>query len=139
MRLVEDQIVQVAGDNDEMLDAVNDARESIGEFFKAFENPLPNQTDFHIKACFEDGTDAEHIWLSDIDFTTRPATGVVSNEPEIRSVSYMERVPFLPDQISDWMYREDGRLVGGFTTKVLLRAQSRQAELIALAGQKLPM
>lgn len=133
MPLVQDRIVHVAGDSSPMLEAINQARASIGDFFKAFENPQPNQSDFRIKARIEDGPLNEHIWLSALDFKTTPATGVVSNEPGIRSVAYQQRVPFLPDQISDWMYREDGRLVGGFTTKLLLvRAKSRPRGLLGL-------
>lgn len=132
MRLIEDKIVSVAGCNEEMNDAIDRARSSIGKFFDAFENPKPNQTAFLIKAKFEDGETSEHIWLADLDFKTSPATGIVANEPGIKSLSYMERVKFLPDQITDWMYMEDGRLVGGFTTKVLLRASSKRGGLLSL-------
>src|ERR1700691_2997575 len=100
MRLIEDKIVSVAGCNEEMNDAIDQARSSIGEFFNAFENPQTNQSAFLIKARFEDGETSEHIWLADLDFTTQPATGIVANEPGIGSLSYMERVPFIPDQIS---------------------------------------
>lgn len=139
MLLLEDQVVHVAGDNDEMMEAVNAARATITEFFEALKNPKPNRTDFFINATFEDGTRVEHLWLCDLDFESKPATGVVANEPEIGSVSYLERVPFLPDQISDWMYREDGRLVGAFTTKVLLRASTRPGGLTALREPALAM
>jgi uncharacterized protein YegJ (DUF2314 family) len=139
MQVVEDQIVQVAVDNDEMLDAVNEARASIREFFKAFANPQPNHTDFHLKARFQDGDSCEHIWLSDLDFKTQPATGVVSNEPRIGSAGSMERVRFLPDQVSDWMYRKDGVLVGGFTTRVQLRAKARRGGVLDLFDREFAM
>ena len=139
MRIVEDEVVPVEGANDTMSDAIDQARSSIGDFFKAFENPQPGQTDFHIKARFTDGTQAEHIWLSELDFKTRPATGIVSNEPQIGSVSFMERVAFLPDQISDWMYRDGGRVVGGFTTKVLLRAKFTPGGFAGLLKRRLKM
>jgi uncharacterized protein YegJ (DUF2314 family) len=134
-----DEVVPVATGNHTMSEAINQARASISEFFKAFNNPQPNQTDFLIKACFEEGDEVEHIWLSDLDFKTRIATGVVANEPCIRTLSYLERVQFLPDQITDWMYREDRRLVGGFTTKVLLRAKLKQGGLQALLERLRPM
>ena len=139
MRLIEDEIVPVAGCNEEMTDAIDQARSSMCDFFDAFENPKPNQTSFLIKARFEDDGSSEHIWLADLDFTTQPATGIVANEPDIRSLTYMERVPFLPDQVSDWMYTENGKLVGGFTTKVLLRAQSRRGGFLNLLKHSLKM
>jgi len=132
----QDVVLPVAGSNIEMGDAIDQARATIGDFFKAFENPQPGQTGFSIKARFEDDCASEHIWLAELDFTTRPATGVVANEPQIESVSFMERVPFLPDQISDWMYLEHGRLIGGFTTRVLLRASKRGGLLDLLTSPR---
>jgi len=130
MREIEDEIVTVCGNNDTMNDAISEARASISQFLDAFKSPKPNQTHFYIKARFDDENGgAEHIWLADLDFKTKPATGVISNEPAIRTLSYLERVPFLPDQISDWMYYENGRLVGGYTTKLLLRAKSKEGGL----------
>jgi uncharacterized protein YegJ (DUF2314 family) len=139
LKVIEDQIVQVAGTNQEMEDAVDQARSSIGEFFAAFENPQPNQTSFLIKARFVDGETSEHIWLADLDFNSRPATGIVSNEPGISSLTYLERVPFLPDQVSDWMYLQDGRLVGGFTTRVLLRASAKPGGFDGLLKRRFKM
>lgn len=132
MKVIKDEIIPVAGCNEEMENAIDEARSSIGKFFSAFESPKPNQTSFLIKARFEEADSSEHIWLADLDFNTQPATGVVANEPDIKTLTYMERVPFLPDQISDWMYMENGQLVGGFTTKVLLRAKSKLGGLPGL-------
>lgn len=132
----QDIVVPVAGANQEMGDAIDQARASMQDFFKAFENPQPGQTGFSIKARFDDDSSSEHIWLADLDFSTRPATGLVANEPQIESVSYMERVPFLPDQITDWMYLEHGRLIGGFTTRVLLRASKRGGLLDLLTNPR---
>ena len=133
MQQIEDEIVPVCGNNNAMNDAINEARESIGQFFKAFNRPSPNQTGFYLKARFDDGNGgAEHIWLTELDFKTKIATGVVSNEPAIKTVTYLDRVQFLPDQISDWMYYEDGHLVGGFTTRLLLRAKGKAGGLRSL-------
>ncbi len=138
---MEDNFVAVAGCNDEMVTAIREARASLGDFFKAYLNPQPNQTSFLIKAKFVDSEDRpEYIWLADLVFEKgQSPTGVVANEPRIKGLSYMERVPFLPAQITDWMYMQDGELVGGFTTRVLLRAQSKRGGLSGLLKHKLHM
>jgi uncharacterized protein YegJ (DUF2314 family) len=64
---------------------------------------------------------------------------VVANEPRIKGLSYMERVSFLPAQITDWMYMQDGKLVGGFTTRVLLRSQAKRGGLLGRLKHKLHM
>jgi uncharacterized protein YegJ (DUF2314 family) len=141
MSRIEDEIVPVAACNDEMAEAIEQARASFGDFLKAFREPKPNQTGFHVKARFDEGEGegAEHLWLADISFKEKIATGVVMNEPRIESVHYLERVPFLPDQISDWMYMEDGKMIGGFTTKVLLKAKFKPGGFRELLKHKLKM
>jgi uncharacterized protein YegJ (DUF2314 family) len=113
-------ITPVASDDPTMLSAINEARRSFELFLEAFFNPKPNQNRFLVKIGFEEG--AEHIWLADLDLSANPPTGVVANEPKIKSVDYMQRVPIDFLYLSDWMYYEDDVLVGGFTTKVLSHA-----------------
>ena len=36
----------------------------------------------------------------------------------------MQWVSFDPDDITDWMYIEDGRLIGGYTTRLLRERMS---------------
>ena len=98
--------------------AIETARNSISEFFRAFHLPRKAQTDFRIQALFVDGDQREYVWLSDIDFSTRPATGIVCERPALRTVSYRKRVGFRPEQMTDWMYRDRGQLVGGYTIKL---------------------
>lgn len=113
------RIVTVDGGDEEMLRAINAARQSLKQFLETFFAPKLNQRSFLLKVAFHDQDRTEHIWLADLDLMSTPPTGVVANEPIISTISYMERVPFTAGEITDWMYYEDERLVGGFTTKVL--------------------
>ncbi len=72
------------------------------------------------------GERTEHIWLADLDLSTMPGTGTVANETDFPGLTYMQRASFKPDQITDWMYLEDDKLVGGYTTRVLLRRTKPQ-------------
>jgi uncharacterized protein YegJ (DUF2314 family) len=113
--------VDVRNEDSEMNDAIAQARASLNQFFDAFESPQPNQRHFLLKARFQEGDAFEHIWLADLDLSTNPARATVANEPRIQGIKYMERVTFTPEQITDWMFEEDGRLIGGFTTQLLKR------------------
>jgi uncharacterized protein YegJ (DUF2314 family) len=115
-------IVEVDGGDEEMLEAINSARQSLKRFLEAFFAPKANQRSFLLKVAFEDQGETEHIWLADLDLNSSPPTGVVANEPRIRSLAFMQRVPFEFKLITDWMYYEDDCLVGGFTTRVLRRS-----------------
>jgi uncharacterized protein YegJ (DUF2314 family) len=116
------EIVSVSGDDEEMVSAINNARQSLKQFLEAYFAPKSNQRSFLLKVAFEEKGETEHIWLADLDLHSSPLTGVVANEPRIRSVSFMERVPFEAKLITDWMYYEDDCLVGAFTTRVLKRS-----------------
>jgi uncharacterized protein YegJ (DUF2314 family) len=120
-----DNIISVDGEDAEMLAAISQAKESIESFLQAFFNPKPNQESFLLKVAFEHQTGREHIWLADLDLNSTPPTGVVANETEIKGLEFMSRTEFSMGNITDWMYLEDGFLMGGFTTRLL---QAREAK-----------
>jgi len=114
-----DEVVSVDGQDEQLLSAINAARQSLRQFLDAFFSPKPNQRNFLLKVAFNVESRTEHIWLADLDLMASPPTGVVANEPRTPSLTYMDRVPFDPVLVSDWMYYEDDCLVGAFTTRVL--------------------
>ena len=61
----------------------------------------------------------EHIWLADLNFSGPKPRGVIANEPRMDSLRFMEEVTFDPSDVTDWMYVEGGRLVGGYTTRLI--------------------
>jgi uncharacterized protein YegJ (DUF2314 family) len=65
------------------------------------------------------GDQVEHIWLADLDFSRPKPRGVVANEPKIQGLRFKHPVDFDPAYVSDWMYVDNGTLVGGYTTRVL--------------------
>ena len=116
---VPDPIVGVPAENRQMNAAIDQARATLPQFFQAMANPRPNQQSFLVKVEFRRGPEVEHIWVADLDFTGKTPRGVIANEPRIKGIRFMEQVSFDRADISDWMYLEDGRLVGGYTTRVI--------------------
>src|SRR6516225_5834405 len=114
-----DEVVSVDGQDEQLLSAINAARQSLRQFLDAFFSPKPNQRNFLLKVAFDAEGQTEHIWLTDLDLMASPPTGVVANEPETLPLTYMDRVPFDPALVTDWMYYEADCLVGAFTTRVL--------------------
>lgn len=114
-----DEVVGFASDDVEMEAAICAAKASIGQFFEAYFNPSRTQTSFLVKAVFDDGESMEHIWIADLDFSGERVRGVVANEPHLPTLKFMQPVEFDPPQITDWMYVDDGYLVGGYTTQVI--------------------
>lgn len=99
--------------------AIRKAKDTIRQFFEAFFEPNERQKSFLVKVVFDEGDQREHIWLADLDFSGEKPSGVIANEPNLPSLKFMQRVEFEPSYISDWMYIEDGYLVGGYTIRVI--------------------
>jgi uncharacterized protein YegJ (DUF2314 family) len=114
--------------------AIDEARRNLRTFFEAFIAPKANQTSFLLKVLFEVDGEREHIWMADINAAVFPLEGTVANEPRLPGLEFMKRTTFHPMQISDWMYLEDGYLVGGFTTQAI-RARLSPAKRIEYDAQ----
>ena len=83
------------------------------------------KTAFSVKMAFTDGGGTEHIWLAPVTYDGTSFRGTVNNEPQIvRSVKMGQKVTVAPAQISDWMYVENRKLVGGQTLRVMRDALS---------------
>ena len=116
-------------DDDQQLErAVRHARRTVGQFITALRTPPPNSRDFLVKKLFvaKDGT-AEHIWLADVKFNGNRFVGVVDNKPnKISGLKIGDRQSVNPDEITDWSYVENGKLVGGYTIRVLYAEMSAE-------------
>ena len=107
------------------------AQSGLWAFFRAFRGVRPVRTAFCLKVRFRAGEQTEHIWLADIDASRSPMQGTVGNVPRLPHLAFMQRVTFALSDVTDWMYVEDGFLVGGYTTR-LIRSRLSPEEL---AGQ----
>jgi uncharacterized protein YegJ (DUF2314 family) len=110
----------VEGDDPQMTAAINQARATVDQFIAALKNPTDVQADFSVKLPVVDGDQVEHMWLSDVRYADGRFTGQIANEPlEISTVALGDDAEVAADQISDWMYVDDGRLMGGYTIRRL--------------------
>ena len=101
-----------------MRKAVDEAHKTVGEFIKALQHRSAGQTDFEVKKPFVDGNNVEHIWLSDVEFAGGRFKGKVDNAPtKIHGLKMGQVVSVNPDEISDWAYVDNGKLVGGYTIR----------------------
>ncbi len=113
--------VQAVEEDDPRINAaIAEARASVQRFIAAFEQPPPNSTGFAIKRAFFDGDEQEHFWLVPIAFRNGRFVATVSNEPlNVHTVRMGQQVEVAPEEISDWMYLDQGKLVGGYTVRAI--------------------
>jgi len=114
----EPEYYQVQNEHAAMHQAVIKARKTVGKFIDALKHPAAGQTDFEVKKPFVQGSDVEHIWLSDVQFTGSRFQGRVDNTPlKIHGLKVGQLVSVNPNEISDWVYVDNGKLVGGYTIR----------------------
>ena len=108
-------------ENDAAMDqATRHARRRVDKFIAALQHPAPGQRDFQVKKLFIKDGKGEHIWLADVKFVGNRFVGVVDNRPaNIPGLKVGAKASVNPDEISDWSYVDNGRLVGGYTIRVL--------------------
>jgi len=115
-----------AGDVD-LLAATVEARRRWSQFANAFAEKHPDQI-FAVKAAFQDGEFTEHMWIRVFKIEDEYLQGVLDNDPvHLRKYARGLRVRLRVKALSDWMYTDGERLVGGFTNQPLDKA--REARL----------
>jgi uncharacterized protein YegJ (DUF2314 family) len=115
-----DRVTYVADDDPGMNAAIENARATVSTFIAALKSPKPAQSAFAVKMAFTDGCNTEHMWLTPVTYDGTSFQGIVDNEPEtVKTVKIGQKVTVPQSKISDWMYVENRKLVGGYSLRVL--------------------
>jgi uncharacterized protein YegJ (DUF2314 family) len=119
----EDRIINVEANDAEMEAAIATAREKLPQFWQVFTHPEKGESDFSLKVRIKDGHGTEHFWVTEIERKEDGKIfGVINNDPEIvKNVKLNERVAVPEENISDWLYTRDGKMVGNYTLRVLFK------------------
>lgn len=116
-------IYNVAGNDKEMNEAILEANQTLSNFNSALINKEIEVKSLKVK--FENQTDVEHIWLSNVEFKDGKYSGILDDEPEyIKDHKLGDLINVDNKDISDWMYIENGKLFGGYTIRVLRNRMS---------------
>lgn len=116
----EPDVYNVANDNAKMNKAIEQANNTIQEFKTALDSDNPNYDFFALKQKFDTSDGAEHIWVQDIYRENAEYIGIVGNEPvKTTEVQLGDTITVDTNKISDWMYYDEGKIVGGYTIRIL--------------------
>ena len=111
--------------NGELLRIAENARETMPDFFRHLFRAAREEAKFCVKYPFKtdsgSGFSMEQLWLSDIRFKNGVYYGVLITSPlYIAGMKKGSEVIFSADEITDWMYTRNGKIVGGRSIKYLL-------------------
>lgn len=116
----DDRVVNVAQDDARMNAAMDKARSTVNTFIAALKSPRSTQTAFSVKMRFNEGKKVEYMWLVPVTYDGKSFHGQVNNTPEkVTNVKLGQEVSLAPSEIADWMYVDNGTLVGGYTTRAV--------------------
>ncbi len=102
---------------------VREAQQTLHGFWEGYEYGNPDYYDYALKVTTDSGQyTEEHVWLVDIRHVEgEHYAGAVPEDHEIRDgLAPGDRIAFLPEQISDWRFREDGKFRGAYTTRAMM-------------------
>jgi uncharacterized protein YegJ (DUF2314 family) len=108
-------------DDDKQIDrAVENAQRTLGFFMAALKAKKNGDTVFEIKKGFIDGDKVEHLWIKRVTYDGKNFHGQIDNQPlEVSNVHLGQRITVAPEAVTDWMFLKNGKLIGGYTTRVL--------------------
>jgi uncharacterized protein YegJ (DUF2314 family) len=109
----------------EILRIADEARAGLPVFFRQLARPETGESNFSVKYPFsaDEGGDVstEHIWLTGIHSKNGRYYGKLAGTPvHLSGMKRGDTITFIADDITDWMYVKDGKIVGGLSIKYLL-------------------
>jgi uncharacterized protein YegJ (DUF2314 family) len=136
--IAEDKVIGVESQDAEMNAAIASARNTLTEFWRAFEHPPDGAKGFALKVRISDKGKTEHFWLTEIQRKGDKISGLISNDPSsVMIVKPGQRYEFTGAEITDWMFLRNGKIVGNLTLRPLLkRMEPEQAEYYRRMLQK---
>jgi uncharacterized protein YegJ (DUF2314 family) len=99
--------------------AAENARSTFPDFIEAFRSNTG--TEFSAKFPFADGDKIEHMWIAVDDINGDSILGTLGNEPGIvKNIGEGDPVTRTLDELEDWLYMNEGQMVGGYTVRAML-------------------
>lgn len=102
--------------------AIAKAKATLPRFFERLAKPQPGDEGFAVKIRYTTRRgDGEHIWATDVVRSGDTVTATISNQPrDIPNLRHGQRVTVPIAQLTDWMFRRNGKIHGGATIRALL-------------------
>ena len=117
-----DKVINVEGDDPEMVAAIATARKTLPHFWQVYEKPVRGETNFALKVKITDKQGTEYFWATEIERRDGKIVGTINNDPNIvKSVKLGDRMEIPEADISDWLYMRDDKMIGNQTVKPLFK------------------
>ncbi len=124
---IEDRAIGVSKDDPEMKKAMANARAHLPHFWQVMAEAKNHEEDFSIKVRITDGDDVEYFWCTDLKVEKGAVTAEIGNDPElVKTVKLGQRIPVKESDIVDWLYMKDGKMIGNYTSRPLMKSMNKE-------------
>lgn len=111
------------GVDSEVVEAMTQARENIDQFFTRWEARDEEFSGliqvFLFTPAGDDGNDGEFLWTRPVNYDNGTFSAIVLDQPKrLTQFQKGETITYTLDDVSDWLYVEDGVGIGGYLIKV---------------------
>ena len=122
-----DQIASVPKDDSDMESAFRKARATLKEFLALVVAPRPSITNYAVKIGIPDRENVEYFWISRFVQIDGLLIGKIDNTPRsVKNVRKGERISFKESDVVDWLYRENGKMIGDYTACALIKKEPKE-------------
>ena len=119
-KLHDGAMFQVADDDAKMNAALAKGKASLPQFVAALKQNKPSRSHFAVYARFVENEKVEFLWIDPVVLDGANFRGIVANKPEmLTKIKAGDRILVPNADVTDWMYVENGKLVGGYSSRVL--------------------
>jgi uncharacterized protein YegJ (DUF2314 family) len=107
--------------DEEITRIAENARRALPIFFRNLARPEKGADNFFVKYPLSADDGAEQVWLGGIHVKDGVYYGVLANTASSPGgMKKGDKISFVPDAVTDWMYVQDGKIMGGRSIKYLL-------------------
>jgi uncharacterized protein YegJ (DUF2314 family) len=129
-------VIDVSRDDPIMEAAKRKGQATLPEFLKLAAKPRPAMENLSLKIGLSAGSKREFIWVGPFEqLPDQSFSGRLANEPRhVQNLKRGDTVRFKQGDIIDWLYVENGKMHGSFTTCALARTKAMVATFKANLG-----
>jgi uncharacterized protein YegJ (DUF2314 family) len=115
--------IEIEHSDKEIERIAENARRALPTFFRNLTRPEAGANNFFVKypLTADDGNSTEQVWLGSIRVKDGICYGVLANATSLlNNKKKGGTIVIDTDKITDWMYIQDGKIIGGRSIKYLL-------------------
>jgi uncharacterized protein YegJ (DUF2314 family) len=125
-----DDVIFLALNDPTMAAAIHNARDALPGFLALSKRPGPTMEGFAVKIALVANGGPEFFWIHPFAHVEEQFIGQINNTPRsVVNLKIGDTVTFTENEIVDWMYMDDGRMMGNYSARAILRsAQPKDRE-----------